>query len=388
MKAVYVLFFLAIAAPLLALFPTGDQDPQTADWSDAVEKAATSRRYGLRLAAARKVAAAGAAAVPAIVAYAEKNGRNALPDAIVSGIAKEDGTDAAVVDLLLEWARDREFYWRPYAFLGLARRANALPERRDELVELFTAHRDDPAWLVASHARLGLILLGDGDDFSRPDDDPRIASKLAALLLENGRQPDLQPLVDALADERTFLGDPWGQRRASEANRALRRALGDAHPGAVEDKAAAIAAIRAAIATKFGQDLAQPEIMTDPDTEYAGGIEVLSCRNGDLFLQWTADGRIYEGLDSRSCVELAGPTWDALSQARAALPLDGNLGVVICDKMRLKWDGPEVHVNVAPAALPEPAADWLLSFAQALTSADKSRLAAAVQAAVDQFASR
>ena len=39
MKAVYVLFLLAIGAPLLALIPTGDQDPETTDWDAAVEKA-------------------------------------------------------------------------------------------------------------------------------------------------------------------------------------------------------------------------------------------------------------------------------------------------------------------------------------------------------------
>ena len=31
---------------------------------------------------------------------------------------------------------------------------------------------------------------------------------------------------------------------------------------------------------------------------------------------------------------------------------EGELGVVVCDKMRLKWSEPELHVNVAPASLP------------------------------------
>ena len=67
-NAVHVLVALAVASPLLALLPLG-QDP-AADWPKEVERACTSPRYGLRLAAARKVAKGGGAAVPAIVAWA------------------------------------------------------------------------------------------------------------------------------------------------------------------------------------------------------------------------------------------------------------------------------------------------------------------------------
>ncbi|MCA8954402.1 MAG: hypothetical protein KDE27_33155 [Planctomycetes bacterium] len=388
MKAVPLLFLLAIAAPLLALLPIG-QDPQGGEWAEAVDKAANARHYGVRLATARKIAAAGAEPVPAIEAWSTAHGRNALPATLVDTIAQQDGTAPAVVDLLLRWANDREFYWRTYAFYGLAHRAAALPDRRDRLVELFRAHRDDPAWLVATYARFGLVELQAGDDATaNPHEDPRIATKLAALLLENDHDTPLQPLIDALADERTFLGDPWGQRRAADAHRALKAALGDDHPGGNEDKVAAITAVRTALEQRFGSELDQPALLQDAAVEITGGIEVLSCRNGDLFVEWTADGRIFAGIDARFVVALPTATWQELSQKRAALALGGELGVVVCDKMRLKWSEPELHVNVAPASLPTAAADWLLELANALAAADKTDLADAIRGAVEQFASR
>ena len=304
-----MLLLLALGAPMLALLPIGGQDPDgETDWPAVVKKATAARRYMLRVAAARKLATGGAAAVPAVDAFIAKNGMNELPAAVVDMIAKQKTTDDAVVEQLLGWATARDFYWRPAAMLGLARRAPLLPERRDRLVELFLAHRDDPAWRVAANARVGLHLLngesGNLDTSPRPDDDPRLPAEVAGLLLLEGQTPDLQPLVDALADERTFLEIPWGQQMAQGANQAIRRALGDKHPGAMADKIEAITAVRTALTEVYGQQLTQPQLREDPDIEFVGGIESLSCRNGDLYLQWTAAGRIFTGVDARDSVQL------------------------------------------------------------------------------------
>ena len=390
-KPVHILFLLAIGAPLLALIPT-DQDPEQTDWAKAVKKACTSRRYGLRLAAAKKVAAAGDASVGAIRAWAKEHGRNALPDSLVSAIAQQTTTGDAVVELLLEWAGDRDFFWRPKAVQGLANRATAMPERRKQLLELFEAYRDDPAWLVCVYARLGLHLLDSGNRAAGEQDDPRIGSKLTALLLDHGKAPPLQPLLDALADERTFQADPWGQRRASEAHKALRTALGEQHPmadgKASDDKIEAITAVRDAIHTRWNQELSVPELQTDPDIGATGGIAVQSCRDGDLFVQWSDDGRIYEGLDSRFVAQLPAPVWAALAKERATLALDGSYGVLICDNMRLRWHQPETHSRIAPDSMPASTAEWLGKLAIALQDADRPQLSAAMRAALDQFGSR
>ena len=261
MKPLHILFWLALSSPLLALIPLS-QDPAATDWPKEVERACTAKLYGLRLAAARAVAGGGGAAVPAIGAFAKQRGKNQLPASLVEAIAEQNTTDDAVVELLLSWATDRDFYWRAQAMKGLARRAPSLPDRRDALADLFTAHHDDPAWLTRVHARLGTELLG-GAAAGMPESDPRAATKLCALLLQHGKATPLQPLFDALLDERTFQAVPWGQHRASEAAKALRAWLGEDQPiqdgqsGA--DKAAAVEALLAAAHKKSGQELATPQ---------------------------------------------------------------------------------------------------------------------------------
>lgn len=390
MKPIHILFWLAIASPLLALIPS-KQDPAATDWAKEVERACTAQRYGLRLAAAKKVAAAGAVAVPALAAYVQKKGKNELPATLVEAIAEQTTTDGAVHDLLLGWATDRDFYWRASALRGIARRGPLWPDRRAALSALFTAHHQDPAWLVRVHARLGSALLGD-EIPAATETDPRAISKLPALLLLHGKLPPLQPLFDALVDDRTCLGDPWGQRRAKEAHQALKTWLGPDHPlpdgEAFADRPTAIAALLAAATKKSGQQLQAPAVLTDPATAFTGGFEILSCRNGDQFVQWTADGELRFGIDGATVVRLPAPAWAELSQERTALQFPNDLGVVVCDSLRLQWGPPTVHVRVAPNALPEAPTKWFLHLAQTLDAADQTRLAKALRTGLEQFGPR
>jgi hypothetical protein len=75
-----------------------------------------------------------------------------------------------------------------------------------------------------------------------------------------------------------------------------------------------------------------------------------------------------------------------LSQQRAQQSLAGNLGVVVCDAMRLSWIEPKVHVKVAPSSLPAATANWLLDLSRALDIAGQPRLAAALSTGLKQFA--
>lgn len=389
---VRILFALALGVPLLAFLPT-TQDPAQIDWPKEVERACTAKRYGLRLAAAKKVAAGGGDAVPAIRAFAQSQGSAAIPSSLADAIADQTTTDAATIALLRDWAADRTFYWRGQALRGLARRGPQLPERRAELLAVFGEHAEDPAWLSRVHARYGEALLGvDVTAAAATETDPRARVRLTALLLASGRTPPLQPLFDALADERTFQGDPWGARVANEAHQALQTWLGEAHPlaggGSFPDHATGIAALLEVARKKSGQELHTPAPLVDPAVPFAGGLEIFSCRDGDLFVQWTADGTFHTGLDAAPAGRLPAETWQRLSQERAALRLDGDLGVVICDSLRLRWTEPDVHQKVAPAGLPAAAADWLKHLAQALEEVGQTRLAAALRTGLDQFAAR
>jgi hypothetical protein len=376
----WILFWLTLASPMLA-FCGRTQEPAT-DWPKEVERACTAQRYGLRLAAARKVAQGGAAAVPAVRAFAQQRGKDEVPAPLVEAIVEHGGNDDAVVDLLR--------YWRAQALRGIALRAPALPARRAELAGLCAAHRDDPAWLTRTHARLGLALLGDAEVALAAEVDPRARTRLTALLLQHGQLPPLQPLFDALVDERTFLGVPWGQHTARDAHQALKAWLGDAHPlaagGSFADEAAGIAALLPIARTKSGQNLQPPTPRRDVEGAPTDGFELLSCRHGDLFVQWTAEGEVRAGIDGATAVTLPAAGWQALLKDRTAIELPQNLGVVVCDSMRLRLDGPGVHVKVAPRALPAPAHDWLKRLATMLEEAGQPRLAQALHTGLSQFA--
>jgi hypothetical protein len=388
---VHLLLFAAVLTPLLALWPSG-QDPAEHDWAKDVDKACTSPRYGLRLAAARKVASGGGEAVPAVRAWAEQHGRNQLPSALVDAIADAGTLEQPVLQLLRDWALDRDFYWRAQAMRGLAVRGPLLPEQHDALRPLFASFHDSAAWLMRTHARIGSLLLGDDAVRTLPEQDPRARVRFAALAIEHGLTPDLQPLFDALADERTFLGDPWGQRIGAEAHKALKTWLGDAHPlaqgGEFADQASAITRLLAAARPKSGQDLQAQAPQRDPEPAATGGIEVFSCKNGDLFVQWTDAGEVRFGLDAASRMTIPAERWQDLTQKRSAIALDGTIGVVVCDSLRLRWSNPELHARLAPASLPADARAWLEQFAQAIEATAGAAAAAPIAACLEQFAAQ
>lgn len=385
-----ILLFVAIASPLLALWPR-DQDPASTDWTKAVELACTSPRYSLRLAAARKVAAAGELSVPAVRAFAQARGLNTLPAALVNAFADDAPADAPTLQLLVDWANERDFYWRAAALRGLALRLGQAGERRDELRNLCTSYHDDPAWLMRTHARLGTALSDDDSVLQLPETDPRARALLPMLLLQRGKVPPLQPLLDALADERTFQEVPWGAQVATEVHKTLKAWLGEAHPlaggGSFADTAAALSAMLAACEKKSGQDLTLPTVRKDTTT-FAGGVEMLSCKHGDQFVQWTADGVVHLGVDAAVQVRVAAPGWDTLTKERTQLAVPETMGAVVCDSLRLRWAEPAVHAKAAPASLPAPVADWLKRLAQAIEEAGEPRLAAALRGGIEQFATR
>ncbi len=389
---VRILFWLALCVPLLAFWPSS-QGEAGEDWAQHVDKACTSPRYGLRIAAARKVADGGDAAVPAIRAYAAKHGKNALPSTLVDAIADAKNPGNVTLALLRDWAVDTDFYWRSSAMRGIALRGSQSLADAFALPGLFAVYLDDPAWLMRTHARFGSVQLGKTELTMLPENDPRARVRLAALVLAAGKiTPPLQPLFDALADDRTFHDVPWGKRLGQEAHKALKAWLGDDGPtpegGSAEAKDAAIEALLAAARTKSGQDLHLPVPAIDPAIAFAGGIELLSCKSGDVFVQWTQDGEVAGGLDGSTRIQLPAAAWQQLQQERTALDLGGDPGVVVCDSLRLFWTQPTTDVKVAPASLPAAAGKWLEHLARAVEEAGAASLGRDLLAGLPQFAAR
>jgi hypothetical protein len=386
-----LLVLAAATAPILAFWPEAEQEPANVDWAKHVKKACQSRRFGLRLAAAKKVAAGGDYAVSAIRAYAAANGINSIPSSLVDALADSNHSGKAVSQLLTDWASNANFYWRSLAMRGIAlRAANARNDKQASkaLADFLQDYREDPAWLMRTHARLGLRLLGLDmiEDQSNPERDARARVRLASLLLKAGITPQLQPLFDALADQRTFLGTPWGPRLGQESMKVLKRWLGEDMPVLVAgDQQASILGLQKAAAKKSGQTIKLPVTQTDRAENIIGGVEILSCKNGDQFVQWTNDGTLFFGIDASLRIDLPKKAWAELSNQRTALALESDAGVVVCDSLRVQLDTPKTHIRVAPTSLPQPAADWLKQLAQRLEEVDKIEIAENLRRGLGQF---
>ena len=385
----------ALATPLLAYWTQASgQDPIASEWQKHVDRACKSRRFGLRLAAARKVAAGGDAAVPAVRAFGADNGWNAVPVSLVDAIADGNRHEPAVRALLIDWAQDVDFYWRSAAMRGLALRVPQDPAQAEAHRELLLAYRDDPAWLMRTHARFGLVLAGaDLDEIvALPEDDPRAPVRLARLLLERDKTPPLQPLFDALSDERTFLDIPWGQRLGQESHKALKSWLGELHPlangGSFDDKQRAIETLRDIAGDKSGQSIELPTRLADDGPPAVGGIEIQSCKYGDQFVQWFEDGSLHFGIDGRQRAALSADAWRQLQQSSDDIALANNIGVVVCDSLRVRLRDLDVHIKIAPESLPEPATEWLKQLAQSLEEAGVKDVAANLRRGLGQFAAR
>lgn len=397
-----LLLLAVIAVPAIAFWPQGE------DWSKHVRKACESRRFGIRLAAAKRVANAGDAAIAAITAYVKDKGQNAIPTSLVDALAdanvrppKTDngkGIDAKDVDakdyapkttaLLKTWAADQAFYWRSSAMRGLALRAGRTTDavKQDEWAKLFHQYSNDAAWLMRTHARFGAELIERTNPTQQLEDDPRARVRLARLLLDNGKVPSLQPLIDGLADQRTFLGIPWGARLGQESSKALNNWLAADFPKLTGgDTLESAAAILAVAKKESGQALTMPTLLEDADLGITGGFEIASCKFGDQFVQWSADGTVRFGIDGSRQVKLPTDKWQELLQQQTAITLDANAGVVVCDKLQMVLFDSETRVDIAPKSLPAPASDWLKRLALRLEEANETAVAADLRRGLGQF---
>ncbi|MBK8980163.1 MAG: hypothetical protein IPM29_30040 [Planctomycetes bacterium] len=385
-------FALALALSLVAapLRTEGEapQDPpqQDPDWATVVEQAVGHPRFAVRRAATGRLVAAGDAAIPALVAYQREHGRDAVPLELVDALGRATGGGPATVALLTDWAADPRFFWRSQALGGLARRAVGAAE------PLFAAAVGDPSHLQRIEGVAGLLALdpaASGDPAARPGrraaavllathPDPRARLRVALLLLERGDPTGVPEVLATILDRAgaVWLDDPFGAREAVFAVRELRRlGAGDfrgalAEPG--DEREQGRAAVLGWAATQgVGGAPAAAAAVAEPD--WVGGLEIRSCRLGDLFLRWTADGTVSEGLGAgwRGTLDRAvdPERFAALRESLHAFPGTAVHGQVICDYLRvldpLRGE-PRAHHKCAPGAVPAELQRWLRDLAGAL----------------------
>ncbi|MCC6783519.1 MAG: hypothetical protein IT457_11820 [Planctomycetes bacterium] len=376
--------FGSAVAGIAAWFAVACAPLAAQDLDAAVKNAIEHPRFAMRRAAATRLAQAGDGAIPPLRAYLAERARNVLPLELVDALARGGGSEPTAV-LLREWAGDREFFWRAQALGGLARRAHAEDRTR------FREALADPSHLMRIEGARGLLAVAESDaDRERVaallgDEDPRCRLRVALALFAHGDARGVGEFVAAVeGQDRVFLDDPFGAREAQELVRALRELGHDARaavgePGDARD--AARAALRAWAREKHG-DVVFDDTAARDAADFVGGLEIRSCRNGDLFLRWTATGRIVVGLAPLHEVPIDAKDFAVLQdtlRACAGVAVHGN---VVCDFVRVRAttaDGVAIHHKAAPGSVPESLADWLKRTAADLErvgSATSSRLLA------------
>lgn len=363
-----------------------------ADWPAKVKIAIESPRYAVQRAASNEVARAGDAAVPAIRAYAEAKGKDAIPLLLVDALAQTDADGEALRALLRGWASDPAFFWRAQALTGLARRKSADDDA------LFAQALHDPAHLFRVAGAKGVFAraVADGKawDAARAilqDQDPR--ARVAFALHVWGETRDraaLPTLVAAIADDRAFLDDEWGRRLAVQSVGALARvAATNFGYQATQSLAGNSAAI-----DKFAKwaELDPPPRHERDEVIDHGGVEVRSCRHGDLFLRWT-DAEVHFDLDRGRKVTLPVEVHrDLMRRLTAALATNDEarrvVGEVVCDYVQITVRQPARVWKVAPGALPVEVHGFLSALADAVAAAGHQGVADDLRLRLAQFAAR
>ena len=121
-----------------------------------------------------------------------------------------------------------------------------------------------------------------------------------------------------------------------------------------------------------------------------GGVDLRSCRNGDLFVCWTADGVVRTGLEPTGATKLSAEVWQRLTKDLAAEAGVAVHGRVVCDYARVlahPGGDTDVHHKAAPGSLPTGLADWLGALAAALRDAGDNATADALDSRLPQFRS-
>lgn len=229
-------------------------------------------------------------------------------------------------------AGDRDFPWRPAAVSGLSigpldgelERFRPLLADRLAAVRVVTIQ----AWSrLDGDAEVLRGLLTDADD--------RVRRQAAAALVDAGHPEGLWWLFEELRRSDNFFAQPTGQQARIAANRLLRKRLDDmasfnpSRAPSYELNLSALVVLREKIEALAGEAPELPLVASAGGTIPGEriGLEVRSCREGELFLRWTADDVLLVGQGNPARVQLeegtvahlagiAGGTWEATGDVR------------------------------------------------------------------------
>jgi len=359
---------------------SGSQDATPPPAPDAEQAAklekyidlARTGRIPVRPQAARRLVKLGAPAAARLLELAGEDGAGieGMGQHLVEVLGEFD--EAALRALLWQRVADAEFAWRSPAARTLALRPQAT-----ELERFFGFTRDP----LAEVRRAGVLGLGTLDAERERgirrlqelvgDPSDRVRRAAAAQLADWGRPAYLYVLSVELERTDTYFGVPFGEQARFAALRLLKERLGDDFGFRAEDapdsegNAAALGALRGEILERSGGAL--PML---PGLALAGGptegdvlgLELRSCRAGELFLRWNEADVLYVGTGRAAKVELPpGTVAELLRAARAATAACGDdryWGEAGCDIEQVRVAGEDgalttLLISKGQAAVPD-----------------------------------
>ena len=191
------------------------------------------------------------------------------------------------------------------------------------------------------------------------DPDEGVRRDAAAQLDAWGHGRYLLWLVAELERTDTYFRMPLGEKARFESLRVLRERLGDDFGFRAEDapesetNRAAYARLRAAALARAGVEDVELPALAEPGQRTEGdliGLELRSCRVGDLFLRWNAADVLYVGTGTPLALPLPPGTVAGLSEAlraqAAAVGEERYWGEVGCDLEQLRLVGPDGAIDV------------------------------------------
>ena len=297
--------------------------------------------------------------------------------------------------LLWRSLSDSDFPWRPYAARSLAAHPTATEAPR------FVAALADPIPPVRVAAVMAVANLEQPEHQAaavRPllnDPDDRVRRTAADALIEWGETSAMWWLYEELLREDRFFDRPTGEQARYQAWNLLSPRLGKITAAAPYDpglgpshpmNVAALEAVRVRfVELKAGKRPALP-----PQSRAGGkvptellGIELRSCRKGEVFLRWTANDLLLVGQGNPAQVILPEGTVQALlaatAEARTGLGDKRLFGSPGCDMEQF---------HVRPGTLAS-ATQWIVSCGPDpvpdLRPADLNTLGRALLAAIPQI---
>ena len=271
----------------LALLPAFQETASKVE--QEVEYANDPEKLSFQVQAIDRLRKRGADAVPALLAFVEKKGPNALSLGCTELFA--DIPDPRLADLCARLVENRDFYWRPAAARALAEQK---PEKHRDVLRRLVADR---LWGVRAAAILGLGLLNDRES-AEPirkalnDETYDVRAQAAKTLHGFGDSSGLPVLVASLRAEAEWFDIDYGQLAREDASKFLAKIAGEDFGYKAWDPAdkrePGLKRWEEWIGARMPEWKDRVPANARPVSEaaeYVFGFELRSCRSGDFFFR-------------------------------------------------------------------------------------------------------